>query len=101
VTTPQLDTDDRERLIRLLGMTGSDHDGEVSNAARLADRLVRSKGLRWGDVIPPSLPSPHTHRAISAGAVPNASATLLRRLQLALPGRGLASQSHLEAERRL
>jgi hypothetical protein len=29
VTTPQLDTDDRERLIRLLGMTGSDHDGEV------------------------------------------------------------------------
>jgi hypothetical protein len=39
-------------------MTGSAHDGEATNAARLADRLVRSKGLMWGDVIPPALPPP-------------------------------------------
>ena len=32
-------------------MTGSDHDGEVLNAARLADRFVRQLGLTWFDVI--------------------------------------------------
>lgn len=58
----QLDVADRNRLIQLLGMTGSDSDGEATNAARLADRLVRSKGLRWGDVILPALSSPQTHR---------------------------------------
>ena len=40
-----------EHLARLLGMTGSDHDGEVLNAARLADRFVRQLGLTWFDVI--------------------------------------------------
>ena len=39
---------ERDRLAKLLG---SDHDGEVLNAARLADRLVRDHGITWLDAI--------------------------------------------------
>jgi hypothetical protein len=54
---------DRDRLTRLLGMLGSAFDGEVANAGRLADKLVRSAGLTWPDIIAPALPSPdHDHR---------------------------------------
>jgi len=41
----------RRRLALLLGMLGSDHDGERSNAGRLAERLVRQQGLTWPQVI--------------------------------------------------
>jgi hypothetical protein len=44
-------SDVAERLVKLLGMIGSIHDGEALNAARLADRLVREAGLTWTDVI--------------------------------------------------
>jgi len=43
---------DRDRLVKLLGMLGSAHDGEVAAAGRAADRLVREAGLRWPDIIP-------------------------------------------------
>jgi len=49
---------DRDKLTRLLGMLGSDFDGEVANAGRLADKLVRAAGLAWSDIIAPALPSP-------------------------------------------
>jgi hypothetical protein len=42
-----LNAKDRTRLIQLLGMLGSDHDGECCNAARLACRLLRTHGLTW------------------------------------------------------
>ena len=48
-----LSPQDRYRLARLLGMTGSAHDGEALNAARLADRLVRDRGVTWIDAIAP------------------------------------------------
>jgi hypothetical protein len=41
----------RVRLAQLLGMVGSDHDGEALNAARLANKLVRDLGLTWPDVL--------------------------------------------------
>jgi len=47
----RLDPPTRRRLAQLLGMCGSDNDGEVTNAARLADRLVRQHGSTWLDVI--------------------------------------------------
>ena len=47
----RLRDDVRDRLARLLGMVGSDHDGEALNAARLADRLVREHGVTWHDVL--------------------------------------------------
>jgi hypothetical protein len=49
---------DRDRLTRLLGMLGSDHLGEVANAGRLADKMVRAAGLTWPDIIAPALSPP-------------------------------------------
>lgn len=41
-----------DRLAKLCGMFGSDHDGErAAAAAALANQLVRAHGLTWGDVI--------------------------------------------------
>lgn len=40
----------RIRLIQLLGMMGSDHDGEKLNAARLVMRLLGEEGLTWQEV---------------------------------------------------
>ena len=46
-----------DKLAKIAGMFGSTHDGERAAAAALADRLVRSAGLSWGDVIrAPALP---------------------------------------------
>ena len=58
------ETLDRERLVKRCGMFGSDHAGERANAAAAADRLVRDAGLRWPDVILPSLTGPTRHREI-------------------------------------
>jgi hypothetical protein len=49
---------DLARLTHLLGMLGSDHLGEVANAGRLADKMVRAAGLTWPDIITLALP-PH------------------------------------------
>jgi hypothetical protein len=51
VAAPCLPSADAERLARLLGMLGSEHDGEAANAGRLADRLVCERGLTWRDII--------------------------------------------------
>ena len=40
-----------EHLAKLLGLLGSDHDGERANAGRMADTFVRQLGLTWFDVI--------------------------------------------------
>lgn len=64
---------DRDRLARLLGMLGSDYPGEVANAGRLADRLVRAAGLTWADIIAPAALSPPddpAHRTDHGGADP-------------------------------
>lgn len=41
---------DRERLVKFLGMTGSDH-GDAAVAARTADALLRKLKLTWDDVV--------------------------------------------------
>ena len=43
---------DRKLLRKLLGLLGSDHDGEVLNAARRVDGLVRQSGSGWETLIP-------------------------------------------------
>jgi hypothetical protein len=48
---PALAPAQAQRLIKLLGLLGSDHDGEVAAAGRHADRLVRESGLTWSDII--------------------------------------------------
>lgn len=42
---------DREKLARVLGMLGSDHDGEIAAAGRAAAALVRQAGLTWPDIL--------------------------------------------------
>src|SRR4051812_30721079 len=56
---------DRERLVKLCGLFGSDHAGERANAAAAADRLVQQAGGRWPDVILPALPPPNGHGRIA------------------------------------
>lgn len=46
-----LTSDDAERLVKLCGMLGSAHDGERAAAAAKASKLLRDRGLVWGDVI--------------------------------------------------
>jgi hypothetical protein len=42
--------DQRERLVKLLGLLGSNHDGERATAGRMAHELVRRSGLTWYDI---------------------------------------------------
>ncbi len=44
-------TETRERLAKLLGMTGSHHDNEALVAARRANQLVREVGATWRDLL--------------------------------------------------
>ena len=55
-----LDASSAQRLVRLLGMLGSAHDGEVANAGRMADRLIREHGLTWSQIIAPTPPATFT-----------------------------------------
>jgi hypothetical protein len=45
---------DRERLVKLLGMLGSVHDGEVLNAARHVAAMVRASGRDWDALLSPA-----------------------------------------------
>jgi hypothetical protein len=42
---------DRDRLFKLLGMTGSSHDGEALNALRRAQDLLAAAGMSWDDLL--------------------------------------------------
>jgi hypothetical protein len=42
---------DRNRLVKLLGMMGSSHDGEALAAARLAERLRAAAGMTWAEIV--------------------------------------------------
>jgi hypothetical protein len=50
------------KLVKVLGMLGSDHDGEVAAAGRRADAMVKGAGLTWDDVIVPAAPKPEQRR---------------------------------------
>jgi hypothetical protein len=43
---------DRDRLRKLLALLGSDHDGEVLNAARRIDALIKAADTGWQVLIP-------------------------------------------------
>jgi hypothetical protein len=51
----QLEPATADRLAKILGMLGSDHDGERAAAAAKADQLIRGLGLTWRDVIAPPI----------------------------------------------
>ena len=54
---------DRERLIKLLGMLGSAHDGEVLNAARHIEAMVRVSGRDWDQLLGPAPAAPGPKRS--------------------------------------
>jgi hypothetical protein len=49
-TTRRIDT---AILAKILGMLGSEHDGQALVAARQAARLVHEAGVTWADLLPP------------------------------------------------
>jgi hypothetical protein len=57
-----LDPEAIDRLIKLLGMLGSAHDGERAAAGLKAHEFIKGRGLQWADVI---------HLPISAGGHEN------------------------------
>lgn len=42
---------DRRRLVKVLGMLGSRHDGEALNAARTAHAMMSQARMRWEDLL--------------------------------------------------
>jgi hypothetical protein len=55
-----LPPDAAAKLVKILGMLGSDHDGECVAAARQATRLIKSHNATWEHVLAPqqSRPTP-------------------------------------------
>jgi hypothetical protein len=47
----EIHSGDRTLLVKALGMLGSDQDGEVLNAARMAEKLRRKLGMSWDKLI--------------------------------------------------
>jgi hypothetical protein len=46
-----LSPEDRERLVKVLRLISSPHNGEKTAAAERAQAMLESRGLDWGDVI--------------------------------------------------
>ena len=67
-----LDPRAADKLVRICGMFGSNHDGERASAAAMADKLIRSQGLTWPEVISSSW----TNSSSTAGKIAFALAHL-------------------------
>ncbi len=66
---------DRVRLVKVLGMLGSQHDGEVLAAARLAQYMLGQAKMSWADLLnvkpgeePEPLPQEEDVQAAAAAA---------------------------------
>ena len=60
-------TADRDRLIKVLGMMGSDHVGERASAAQQAEKLRRELGASWHDLLSPQTPEHEIRAAYERG----------------------------------
>ena len=54
-------TSELDKLARILGMLGSEHDGERAAAGLLATRTVREMGTTWSELLRPPA-TPHLER---------------------------------------
>lgn len=61
--------DQRVKLVRILGMLGSDHAGERAAAALAADRLVKATGITWPALLIPKAAGPRATAASPAATV--------------------------------
>ena len=57
---------DKERLAKLLSMTGSDHDAEALAAARKANEFLRQHRKSWRDVLDLDAPPPEKQQPSNA-----------------------------------
>jgi hypothetical protein len=48
---PKAPTEDKQKLVMILGMLGSEHDGEIVVAARQAEKLRRKLGMTWEQLL--------------------------------------------------
>jgi hypothetical protein len=65
------------RLVKVLGLLGSDYDGEIAAAGRRANAIVKGAGLTWDAVIaPPALPPSKPQRRWRRVASPSDTAAL-------------------------
>ena len=55
---PHLSPDLAAKLAKILGMLGSDYDGEIAVAGRRANAMIKRAGLTWDEVISSSAPIP-------------------------------------------
>jgi hypothetical protein len=53
---------DLAKLAKVLGMLGSDHDGEIAAAGRRANAMVKGAGLTWDQVLSPVNSAPESPR---------------------------------------
>src|SRR5262245_25791951 len=60
-----LDPSTAQRLAKLCGMFGSNHDGERAAAAAKADALVRGLGLTWPQILLPKHESDSIEKLIN------------------------------------
>jgi hypothetical protein len=68
----------RAKLAAVLGMLGSDHDGEVLAAARMAERIRRDAGITWLEVIAaPVVPHLSTHDPLAPFNTPKEACTFV------------------------
>ena len=66
--TATLTPEDRRKLVGILGMLGSDQDGERAAAGLLATRLLKARGIGWDQVVGVTLPYDGPHRARESGS---------------------------------
>lgn len=73
----RLTNTDRDRLIKVLGLLESNHDGERAAAGFMAAQMLRDRGLDWNDLIspaePPALRQPVTVRSMRVPTYPASS----------------------------
>ena len=75
---------DRDKLVKMLGMLGSCHDGEVAAAGRSAHTLLKDAGTTWSEVLtPPDGASPSDRNKLAEAEAEN------RRLVIELAQRQL------------
>ena len=56
--TGLLPADEHRKLVAILGLLGSSHDGEVLAAANRATALLRRHGVSWNDVVSQAAQAP-------------------------------------------
>ena len=61
--TGLLPADEQRKLVSILGLLGSPHDGEVLAAANRATALLRRHGVSWGDLVSQAAQAPPRQKA--------------------------------------